>query len=130
MVQVWWCDTDVVKVWYRCGTGVVQVCCKCGTGVVQVLQTHLEHLKQVQTVVNRSEQQSGQNILNSFFKTFTDGLKIETQRQTAALLPVSIILITTIIFISVTNCWFLKCLSLFCVLILKISLLDDEHQFQ
>ncbi len=38
----------------------------------------------MQTVVNRREQQSGQNVLNSLFETFTDGLK--TERQTAALL--------------------------------------------
>lgn len=40
-----------------------------------MLFSHLEDLEQVQAVVHRCEQQSGQDVLNSFFKTFTDGLK-------------------------------------------------------
>lgn len=45
---------------------------------MKVQQTHLEDLKHVQTVVNRCEQQSGQNVLDGLFEAFTYGLKTET----------------------------------------------------
>lgn len=43
-----------------------------------VEQTHLENLKHVQTVVNRREQQSGQNVLDGLFEAFTYGLRTDT----------------------------------------------------
>lgn len=70
----------------------------------QVLQSHLKDLKQVQTVVNRSEQQSGQDVLNSLFKTFTDGL--ETDRRTESQSKLYSCAVITIM-----SCWYLRSLS-------------------
>lgn len=63
-----WLASQVPVLDEVCGTGVERNV----TVVLKVWQSNLEHLKQVQTVVNRGEQQPGQNVLNSFFKTFTN----------------------------------------------------------
>lgn len=47
-------------------------------------ETHLEDLEQVQAVVNRCEQQPGQNVLNGLFKALADGLQTDTQTDASS----------------------------------------------
>lgn len=82
--------TGVAESYYRCSrviTGVAEVQLWNSPGVAEVSQTHLEDLEHVQAVVDRCEQQAGQNVLDSLFEAFTDGLKIETQTMRYLLLP-------------------------------------------
>lgn len=73
----------------------------------QVLQSHLKDLEQVQTVVNRGEQQSGQDVLNSLFKTFTDGLEADRQKDRQSKLFSCAVII-------IMSCWYLRCYSSVC----------------
>lgn len=59
-------------------------CCTC-VGV----ESHLERLKHVQTVVNRREQQSGQDVLDRFFKALTDGLQRQGHDATIIILTMA-----------------------------------------